>query len=40
MTGQITDTTKVQLVEPMSFIGVTYRNVGEKLNTGAEVTQR
>ena len=37
MTDQ--STTKVQLGEPMSFIGVTYRNMGEGLLTGAEMTQ-
>lgn len=31
---------KVQLKEPMSFIGVTYRNMGEGFLTGAEITQR
>jgi hypothetical protein len=35
-----TDDTKVQLREPMSFIEVTYRNMGEGLLTGAEITQR
>ena len=33
---QCTDTTKVQLGEPMSFIGVTYRSVGEGLLTEAD----
>lgn len=28
----------VQLGDPMSFIGVTYRNLGEELLTGAEKT--
>ena len=32
-------TTKVQLSKPMSFIGVTYRSMGEWLLTGAEITQ-
>lgn len=43
MTDQNTDATKVQLGEPMNCIGVTgiyYRNVGESLFTGAEMTQR
>jgi hypothetical protein len=31
---------KVQLCKPMSFIGVTYRNMGEGFLTGAEMTQR
>lgn len=31
---------KIQLGEPVSFTGVTYRNMGEGLLTGAEVTQR
>ena len=39
-TDQSTDTTKVQLGEPMSFIGVTYRNMGEELLIGTEMTQR
>jgi hypothetical protein len=33
------DTTKVQFGEPMSFAGVIYRNKGEGLLTGAEMTQ-
>ena len=33
-----TDTAKVQLDEPMSFIGVTYRNMGEGWLTRAEMT--
>lgn len=33
------DTTKVQ-IKPMSFIEVTYRNMGEGLFTGEEMTQR
>ena len=40
MTNQSTNITKVQLGEPMSFIGVTYRNMGEGSCTGAEMTQR
>jgi hypothetical protein len=39
-TDQSTNTTKVQLGEPMSFIGVASRNMGERLLTGAEMTQR
>lgn len=31
---------KVQLGEPVGFIGVSYRNVGEGLRTGAQMTQR
>lgn len=38
MTEQCMNTTKVQFGEP-SFIGITYRNVGEGLLTGAEMTQ-
>jgi hypothetical protein len=34
------NTTKVQLREPMSFIGVPYRSMGEGLLTEAEMTQR
>lgn len=34
------DTTKVQLGEPMGFIGVTYRIIDERLLAGAEVIQR
>lgn len=33
-------THKVQLGEPLSFIGVTYSNVGEQLHTEAKMTQR
>lgn len=40
MTDQTTDTTKVQLGEPMNFIGVTYQNTREELFTEAEVTPR
>ena len=39
-TDQSAHTTKVLLGEPISFIGVTYRNMGEGLLTGAEMTQR
>lgn len=35
---QNTDTTKVQLHEPMSFIGVLYGNMGEGLLTGVDMT--
>jgi hypothetical protein len=34
------DTTEVQFDEPMSFIGITYRGVGEGLLIGAEISQR
>ena len=34
------DTVKVQLAEPVSFIGITYRSMGEGLLTRAEMTQR
>jgi hypothetical protein len=34
------DTTKVKLGELRSFTGGTYRNMGEGLLTGAEMTQR
>ena len=34
------NTTKVQLREPMNFIGVPYRSMGEGLLTEAEMTQR
>jgi hypothetical protein len=40
MTDRDMDTTKVQLDEPMSFIGFTYRSMGEGLLTGTEMTQR
>jgi hypothetical protein len=40
MIDRSTDTTKVQRGEPMSLIGVTYRNMGEGLLPGAEMTQR
>ena len=39
-TDQSAHTTKVLLGEPISFIGVTYRNMSEGLLTGAEMTQR
>ena len=39
MNVQITDTTEVQLGEPVSFIGMSYRNMGEGLLTGVERTQ-
>lgn len=29
---------EVQLGEPMTFIGVTYKSMGEKLFTGTEIT--
>lgn len=40
MTEQSMDTTKGQLGIPMSVIGSTCRNMGERLVPGAEVTQR
>ena len=40
MTEQSTDTTKDQLDEPVSFIGVNYRSMDEASLTGAEMTQR
>ena len=40
MTDQSLDTTQVQLGEPVSFIEVTYRNMGEELLIGSEMTQR
>ena len=39
-TDQSAHTTEVLHGEPISFIGVTYRNMGEGLITGAEMTQR
>lgn len=39
MTDQSIDTTKTQLDELMSFIGVTYRSMAEGLLAGAEMTQ-
>ena len=38
-TDQSAHTTEVLRGEPISFIGVTYRNMGEGLLTGAEMTQ-
>lgn len=40
MTDESTDITKVQFGEPVSFVGVTYRNMGESLLIGGEITQR
>ena len=40
MAGQSTNTTKVQLGEPKSFIEVAYRNTGDSLITGAKMTQK
>lgn len=40
ITDQSTDTTKGQLGEPMNSLGFVYRNMGERLLTGAEMTQR
>ena len=39
-TEQSMDTSKVQLGEPVSFIGVSHRITDEGLLTGAEMTQR
>ena len=39
MTGQRTDSTKVQLGESIDFIGVTYRSVGEGVLVRAQETQ-
>ena len=39
-TDQNIDTTKVPLVEPISFNCVPYRSMGERLLTPAEMTQR
>ena len=39
-TDQSAHTTKILLGEPISFIEVTYRNMGEGLLTGAEMTQK
>ena len=33
------DTFRIQLGEPMNFIGVTYRSMGEGSLTGADMTQ-
>lgn len=38
-TDEHTNTTKVQLGKPVSFLGVTYRHMDEELVTGAEMTQ-
>lgn len=38
-TDEWTNTTKVQLGKPVSFLGVTYRHMNEELPTGAEMTQ-
>lgn len=40
MTDWSMETTKVQLDEPMRFIGVTHRNMNEELHTGADMNQR
>lgn len=40
MTDGSTNTTKVQLGEPGSFIHLTYRSIGEVLLTGEEMIQR
>jgi hypothetical protein len=34
------DTVKIQLGEPMSFIGVIYRNMGEEIYTGTHMILR
>lgn len=39
-TEQSMETTEVQLGEPMSVTGVTYRNMGEELLTEAEMINR
>lgn len=39
MTDQGTDTIKDQVGETMSFIGMSYRTLGEGLFTGREMTQ-
>lgn len=36
---KIKNTTKVQFDEPMSFIGVSYKNMGEELLKGLEMTK-
>lgn len=38
--NQSVDTTKVQLGDPMSFTGITYRSMGEGLLRGVEKTLR
>lgn len=40
MTDKLTDSTKVQLDEPMSFTRVIYRSVGERLLIGIEMISR
>jgi hypothetical protein len=40
MTNQSMNTTKVQLHEPMAFIEVASKTLGEGLLIGAEMTQR
>lgn len=43
MIDQSTDTTKLQLGEPMNFLRITFRNIGERereVITGANMTQR
>lgn len=40
VTDQCVDTIKVQFDEPMSFIGISYRNIGKELLKGTEMTQR
>jgi hypothetical protein len=40
MTYQIINTTKVQICEQMSFIWVIYKNIGEVLLIGVEITPR
>lgn len=39
LTGHSIDTTKIHLGEHMSFFGVIYRNMGEGILMGAEITQ-
>lgn len=36
MTNESTDSSRAQFGEPLSFIGITYRNMGEGLFTGAK----
>ena len=40
MTDECKDTPRIQLRETISFIGITYRSLGEGLLTGTEMTQR
>lgn len=40
MLDQSMDNIKIQLVEPMCFIELAYRNMGEGLLARAEMTQR